>query len=145
MPKNNIITISLTYMQKRDISDSRCGCSVFHYHINQIIKAVQLSECDSCLCIWGHILLCYSMQLNFEFENLCACVCMCVYECVCVQQLRSYPRRLDLPASRNINYFSNLQAHFPQSLPSLGREWVWPFRKPRSRPSLRFKSVWRKK
>lgn len=68
------------------------------------------------------------------------CVCVCFWVCtspVCAAApLVSETRRLDLPASRNVNYFSNLQAHFPQSLPSLGREWARPFRKPRSRPSL---------
>lgn len=74
-------------------------------------------------------------QLNFEFWEcvayawLCACrrgphVCVVLY---------SETRRLDLPASRNVNYFGNLQAHLPQSLPSLGMEWLGPFWKPRTR------------
>lgn len=43
-------------------------------------------------------------------------MCECVW--VCVAAPLSYPRRLDLPAGRNVNYFANLQAHSPQSLPS---------------------------
>lgn len=49
--KNNIITTSVTNMQERDVKDSHSGCFGCRYHINEIIKAVQHSERDSCLCI----------------------------------------------------------------------------------------------
>lgn len=32
--ENNIITISLTHVQKHDATDSRSGCFDFHYHVN---------------------------------------------------------------------------------------------------------------
>lgn len=109
----------MTYIPKSDVKNSCSGCFDFHLHINQIIKAVQNSECDSCLCIWGHILLCCRMQLNFEFGAL-----LCMRACVCirVQQLLLHPRQDDWicqPAA-NVNYFSNLQAHFSPITPITG-------------------------
>lgn len=124
-------TISVTYIQNRDVKmTSAPAVLTSSSTLTKSSKQYRDCECDSCLCARGHVVLWCSVQLNFEFRTPS---CMCV-------QLLQYPRQDDWicqpPRMLITSAIFGLAPPPPpprsqhlQSLPSLGVEWVWPFRK----------------
>lgn len=72
-------------MEKRDVNDSRSGCFDLYYHISWSIKAPQLCERDSCLCIRGHTLLCCTTQIKVWIWESVMCVSERARARVCIR------------------------------------------------------------